>query len=124
MEYWVPADDLGAFNAAIRGHICLEEGFFGISFKGDIPDKCILKGKDAIAQFVTLYKTWDYSRFDVACEVSVNRKSIFLNWLFWSCHDFSEFGINQDQRRTMLGHLEQCWALNHIQTPVPHPSDR
>jgi len=26
-------------------------------------------------------------------EISANRKTVFLNWLFWSRHDFSTFGI-------------------------------
>jgi hypothetical protein len=73
----------------------------------------------AIAQFVTPYKTWDYSRFDVACEVSANRKSVFLNWLFWCGHDFSEFGINEEQRGIMLRRLQECWTFNHIDIPLP-----
>jgi hypothetical protein len=48
-----------AFGAAIRGQIRLEEAFFGADLTGHIPDNCILKGRDATAQFVTLYKAWD-----------------------------------------------------------------
>lgn len=88
------------------------------------PIKCILKGKDAIAQFVTLCKTWDYSSFDVGCEVSANRKTIFLNWLFWSSNDFSEFGISEEQRRIMLERLQECWTFNHIDIPLPGASAR
>lgn len=58
-----PAGDLSGFNAAIRRLIRLDEAFSGTKFTGYIPDKSILKEKDAIAQFVTLYKTWDYSSF-------------------------------------------------------------
>ena len=78
-----------------------------------------LKGKDAVDQFVALHKSWEYSTFDVACEISANRKTVFLNWLFWSRHDFSKFGINQEQRETLLGHLKQCWEFNHIEVPLP-----
>ena len=119
LEYWIPAEGLSAFNAAIRGHIRLEEGFFGANFTGHIPDNCMLNGRDATAQFVTLYETWDHSRFDVACEISANRKSVFLNWLFWSHHDFSKFGIGPEQREAMMGHLKECWAFNHIDIPLP-----
>jgi hypothetical protein len=119
LEYWIPAEDLGEFNAAIRGLIRLEEGFFGANFTGSIPDKSGLKGRDAMAQFVMLYETWDYSSFDVTCEVSVNRKSVFLNWLFWSQHDFSKFGIGQEQRGIMLGHLREVWAFSQIGVPLP-----
>lgn len=119
LEYWVPANKLSAFNAAIRGVVRVEEGYFGNDFAGDVPDKFILKGQDSIAQFVTLQRTWDYSRFDVGCEVSANRKCIFLNWLFWSNHDFSKVGINEEQRGIMLGHLRECWTFNHIEIPLP-----
>jgi hypothetical protein len=106
-------------NGAIRGLISLEKGFFGPAFTGHIPDAFGLKGKDAIAQFVALSKTWEYSTFDVACEISANRKTIFLNWLFWSHHDFSKLGISQEQRGILLGHLKQCWEFNHIEAPLP-----
>jgi hypothetical protein len=119
VEYWIPAERLSSFNDAIRGLIRLENGFFGPAFTGHVPDACGLKGKHAIAQFVALHKSWEYSTFDVACEVSANRKSIFLNWLFWSRHDFSKFGINQEQREILLGGLKQCWEFNHIEVPLP-----
>lgn len=120
VEYWIPAQDLLSFNRAISGPIRLEDGFFGPRFRGHIPDAFGLKGRDATAQFVALYKSWDYSTFDVACEISANRKSIFLNWLFWSRHDFSTFGIGQEQRQILLEHLKECWEFNHIKVPLPH----
>jgi hypothetical protein len=119
VEFWIPADDLNSFNAAISGLIRLEEGFFGTAFTGHIPDAYGLKGKDAIAQIVALSKTWDYSRMDVACEISANRKTVFLNWLFWAQHDFSEFGISEEQRGALLRNLKQCWEFNHIEVPLP-----
>jgi len=111
VEYWIPAESLSLFNEAIRGLIRLENGFFGAAFTGYVPDAFGLKGKDAIAQFVALHQSWEYSTFDVACEISTNRKTVFLNWLFWSRHDFSKFGINQEQREILLGHLKQCWEF-------------
>jgi hypothetical protein len=33
---------------------------------------------------VTMTKTWDYSRMDFVCEVSTNRKAVYLNFLFWA----------------------------------------
>lgn len=90
-----------------------------VDFTGHIPDTFGLKGKDATDQFVALYKTWDYSTFDVACEISANRKAVFINWLFWSRHDFSKSGISKEQRGTLLRNLKQCWEFNHIEVPVP-----
>lgn len=119
VEYWIPAEDLNSFNGAITRLIRLERAFFGRAFTGHIPNAYGLRGKDAITQFVTLSKTWEYSRMDVACEISANRKTVFLNWLFWAQHDFSDFGISQEQREVLLGHLKQCWEFNHIEVPLP-----
>ncbi len=123
VEYWIPARELRPFNDAIRGLIRLEHGFFGSNFTGQIPDAFNLKGRDAVSQFVALYKTWDYSRFDVACEISANRKAVFLNWLFWRTHDFSKSGISEEQRGTFLGRMKECWELNHIEVPLPQTMD-
>jgi hypothetical protein len=119
VEYWIPAEDLSSFNDAIRGLIRLENAFFGATFTGYVPDAFGLKGRDAIAQFVALCKAREYSTFDVTCEISANRKTVFLNWLFWSRHDFSKFGISQEQRGILLGYLKQCWEFNHINVPLP-----
>jgi hypothetical protein len=119
VEYWIPANELNSFNRAIRDRIQLEEGFFGTAFRGHVPDTFNLKGKDAIAQFSFLAKDWEYSRFDVFMETYTNRKSIFLNWLFWAQHDFSEFGISAEQRKLMLDNLRQCWEQHRIEIPLP-----
>jgi hypothetical protein len=122
LEYWIPADDLNSFNGAISSRIHLEEGFFGAAFTGHIPESYGLKGKDAITQFIELSRTWESSRFDVAFEISANRKSVFLNWLFWAHHDFSEFGISDMQREGLLKNLKQCWEFHHIEVPLPQES--
>ena len=44
LKYWVPADELSTFNAAIRGLARVVEGYFGTNFVGDVPDNFILKG--------------------------------------------------------------------------------
>jgi hypothetical protein len=124
VEYWIPAESLSSFNDALRGLISLQNGFFGAAFVGHVLDAFSLKGKDAIAQFVALHKSWKYSTFDVALEISANRKSVFLNWLFWSCHDFSKWGINQEQREILLGHLKRCWEFNRIEVPLPQTTNR
>jgi hypothetical protein len=81
-EYWIPAAELPKFNKAVQNFISVREGFFGESSTGQVPTDLMLKGKDATRQFVGLFKLWDYSSFDVSCEVSANRKTIFLNCLF------------------------------------------
>ena len=51
--------------------------YFGIAFRGFIPDGFGLRGKDAVAQFVAMAKTWDDSRMDFICEVATNRKAVY-----------------------------------------------
>jgi hypothetical protein len=114
MEYWIPAAELPEFNKAIQNGISVREGFFGEGFTGQVPTDFLLKGKDATAQFADLFKLWDYSSFDVSCEVSANRKTVFLNCLFWSQHDFSELGISNAQRESALGHLKAIWEFHGI----------
>jgi hypothetical protein len=119
VEYWIPADQLGSFNEAIRGRIRLEEGFFGTSFAGYVPSNFNLQRKDAIAQFVFLVSDWEYNIHDVLGEVYANRKSVFLNWLFWRQHDFSEFDISEVQRNAMLENIRRCWEHHKLDKTLP-----
>ncbi|HET7108831.1 MAG TPA: hypothetical protein VFI38_18600 [Candidatus Acidoferrum sp.] len=118
-EYWIPAAELPEFNKSIQTLISVREGYFGENYTGQIPADFMLKGKEAAAQFVTLVKLWDYSSFDVSCEVSANRKAVFLNYLFWSQHDFSELGISAPQRESALSHLKAIWEFHGIKVPLP-----
>ena len=121
VEYWIPANDLTSFNSRIEGFICVEEGFFGCGFKGRIPGKFGLRRKDAVTQFVTLAKTSDYSGMDFTCEVSTNRKAVFLNFLFWTQHDFTKLGIDSDGKSTLVNRIRQAWQSNQIEIPLPGP---
>jgi hypothetical protein len=98
--------------------------FSGLLSGATSPVAFSLKGRGAIAQFVALHKCWQYNTFDVAHEISANRKAVFLNWLFWSRHDFSKCGINQEQRESLLGHLKQCWELSHTEVSLPASDER
>ena len=118
-EYWIPSQELDAFNKAISGGIRVLAGFFGPGFIGSVPDAYALKGKDAATQISTLAKTWDYSTFDVACEISANRKSVYLNCLFWAQCDFAESGVSRQQRDGFISNLKKLWEFNHIDVPLP-----
>ena len=118
-EYWIPSEELDVFNKAINGRIRVREGFFGPGFIGSVPDAYALKGKDAATQISTLAKTWGYSTFDVACEISANRKSAYLNCLFWAQHDFADSGVSLQQRDDFILNLKKVWEFNHIDVPLP-----
>lgn len=118
-EYWIPSEELSSFNNAISDRIVVREAFFGAAFAGYVPDSYGLKGKDASAQFVALSKAWDSSTFDVAGEISANRKSVYLNWLFWAQNEFSELGANLKHGDDFLGNLKKVWEFNQIEVPLP-----
>jgi hypothetical protein len=119
VEYWIPAEQLSEFNASIQGFINVEAAYFGEGFRGCVPDKFGLKGKDAVSQFVSMSKTFDYSTMDFACEVSANRKAVYLNFLFWAQFDFTALGIDQPQRDAIIKRLKEAWEFNHIEIPLP-----
>lgn len=118
-EYWIPSDELSSFNKAISERIRVEAAFFGDGFTGHVPDGYGLKGKNATAQFVALAKTWDYSTFDVTCEVSANRKAVYLNCLYWATHNFSESGVSKQEQEAFIANLKKIWEFNHIEVPLP-----
>ncbi len=109
VEYWIPSDHLPEFNAAIHGRISVKEAFFGEHFRGFIPERVGLKGKEAIEQFTCLARTWDYSRMDFVLEVSMNSKAVFLNSWFWAKCDFSRVGIDSAQKQHLFENLRNVW---------------
>lgn len=119
IEYWIPAEQLVMFYASLQGTISVESAFFGSGFKGFVPDSFGLRGKDAVEQFITMTKTWDYSRMDFVCEVSTNRKAVYLNFLFWAQFDFVPLGVDTQQRDSTIAHIREAWESNHIGTPLP-----
>jgi hypothetical protein len=119
VEYWIPAEQLVAFNASIQGAISVDGAYFGVGFEGFVPDRFGLKGKDVVAQFIAMAKTWDYSRMDFVCEVSTNRKAVYLNSLFWAQFDFTALGVDAQQRDTTIARLKEAWASNHVEIPLP-----
>ena len=119
VEYRIPAEKIQAFNASIEGPINVESGFFGSGFKGFVPDSFGLKGRDAVEQFVAMAKTWGYSRMDFLCEVSTNRKAVYLNFWFWTQFDFSAQGVDFQQRNATIARLREAWDFNHIEISLP-----
>jgi hypothetical protein len=96
----------------------VEAAYFGDGFRGCVPETFGLTEKDAVAQFVALVKTWDYSRMDFVCEVAANRKAVFLNLLFWAEFDLAPLGIDQTQRDAIIEKVREAWDFNHIEVPL------
>jgi hypothetical protein len=119
VEFWIPADEVSTFNASIQGLISVGDAFFGTDFKGSIPEGFGLKGKDVVTQFIIMHKSWDYSRMDFTLEVSVNRKTFYINFLHWAQFDFTSFGIDHDQRDATIQHLREAWDFYPTDVPLP-----
>jgi hypothetical protein len=115
-EYWIPANELNSFNKAIQGLISVEEAYFGPQFVGYVPGEHRLKGQNAAEQFTTLSGIVDFGEF--ASEISVNRKAVFLNCLYWLKADAS--GPGDDKAKHLLfTRLIKAWKANEIGVPLP-----
>ncbi len=124
VEFWIPAGELAAFNASIQGRIAVLATHFGEAFVGCVPDKFYLAGRDVVRQFVTMCEIYDFYGMDFICEVSTNRKAIYLNFLFWRQFDFTHLGIEQSQRDSVLGKIAEAWEFNRIDVPLPLTAKR
>jgi hypothetical protein len=68
-EYWVSAEQLDEFNANIRHPMSVERAFFSHQFRGDIPERFGLAGKDAGQQIRALNGVVEEAPFDFTLEI-------------------------------------------------------
>jgi hypothetical protein len=118
-EFWIPANELANFNASLHGLISVQQAFFGKAFQGWIPDSVGLEGKDVAKQFAIMSQLWSRSTTAFALEVSANRKTFYLNFLFWVQFDFTSKGISHQQRDVTIERLREAWSLYPIEIPLP-----
>ena len=59
---------------------------------------------------------------DFVLEVSANRKTFYLNFLFWAQFDFTSHGISQQQRDVTMERLREAWSFYPTEIPLPGPS--
>ena len=122
LELWVSAEELKEFNRHIKGSIKIEAAYYGNEFRGYIPDKFALKGRDAIEQFSWLVGTFDYSTMDFQCEIRANNLAVFLHYAFWMQHDFSREGIFDSEKNKILAFIKDVWLQAFPQVPLPEPA--
>jgi len=116
-EYWIPAEELDAFNQRILGHIRVVEAHFGDAFQGFVPEKFVLQGKNAIEQFALLANSYIYKRMDFYLEIRRNHKAIFLNYPFWQVYEFKNPGLKEK----ILQAIKEAWFTSFPKTPLPLP---
>ena len=118
-EWWIPAEELSAMNDAIQGTIHIEGAYFGTGFRGLIPTEGGLRGRDAVEQFVSLAGTLAYSSFDAWCETYVNRKAVYLHFLFWQRLQPEEHGLTEAQKAALMEFIRHRWSISDIPFPLP-----
>lgn len=109
-ELWVPAEQLPEFNRHITEKIAVVEAYFGERFRGYIPDKFGLKGKDAVEQFLLFESLRRYNvAMDLVGELRANHKAVFAHFPFWLQHDFLPLGIPHDWRYHVVRGINALW---------------
>src|ERR1700741_2925413 len=81
-ELWVPAEELEELTGRIAGKIAAERAFFGAAFRGHVPERFGLRGKDACQQIGCLVRLMDYSGMDFMGEVGTNTLTFYLHHPF------------------------------------------
>lgn len=119
VELWIPADELSRFNDHIAPPIVIINSYFCANFKGHVPTKFGLQGKDATSQFVSLAYSLGYSGMDFICEIAANHVAIFLNYSYWMQREFSDQGINKVEQERVLLAIQKIWTDVIPGIPLP-----
>lgn len=108
-ELWVPADRLTDLNQHIAGRIEVVAAAFGPGFRGTIPRRFSLKGKDATTQLVTLDGIYRFSLMDFHGELAANSAAIFAHFPFWKSRSFADQGLSDARREALLDAIRTTW---------------
>jgi hypothetical protein len=108
-ELWIAANELSDFNGHIVGLIQVVAAHFGEEFRGFVPDKCNLKGRNASDQLCVLSDILGYNGMDFIGEVSVNNLAVFLHYPYWSACRLPS-GIGEARRREVLDSIARLWS--------------
>src|SRR5262245_29681186 len=109
-ELWIPAGKLAEFNAHLAGAIRLKRAFFGLQYRGYIPEKYGLASADAYRQIAMMIGSMDYSMFDFVMEVSANMPTFFLNYPFWKAAGAERLGVDTSQLERCLTCIRTAWS--------------
>jgi tetratricopeptide (TPR) repeat protein len=116
-EFWIPAEEMEEFNKHISGHIKVVEAHFGDAFRGFVPDKFGLQGKNAVEQFTLLANSLIYKRMDFYLELKRNHKAVFLNYPYWQKCNFKNPGLKEK----VIQAIKEAWLTSFPQIPLPLP---
>ena len=108
-ELWVPAAQLGEFNAQIAPPIEVVCAYFGSGFAGYVPQRFLLAGREARAQFATLVDVLEYSGMDFILETQANELAVYLNFPFWRACSPAALDTTAGAQAKVLDALRTCW---------------
>lgn len=109
-ELWVPADQLAEFNRHLAAPIAVLDAFFGAGFRGLAPTSGALRGRDAVAQLITLAQLHRGAAGELRAEVAANPEVIFAHLPFWRSRSFGDDGVSDPARAALLDAIRQAWA--------------
>jgi hypothetical protein len=117
-EFWVPASGIDEFNAQIVGPVRVVSAHFGEAYTGHKPRAGILAGASALDQLAMLVRV---EPFDFACEVQVNRLTVFVNLPYWETCDIAGASIPEEARSRIVERIRAFWRerLPEIELPLP-----
>jgi hypothetical protein len=118
-ELWVSAGALEQFNEHIHPPIQVVSAYFGDKFRGHIPNKCGMKDRSVVEQFILLEQQHQSSTQDFHGEIAANHLTVFLNYLFWAGRDFSQHNISPARREQILSAIHSVWAEAFPEIPLP-----
>jgi hypothetical protein len=103
-ELWVPAEELADFNARLLGPIEVIGAHFGEGYVGEVPEQGALRRQAVAEQLVMLSRM---TEAEVASEIAVNHRAVYLNFFFWEQHGFTSAGVERDRA---LHTIRRAWA--------------
>lgn len=116
-ELWVPAEELSELNGRIVGTIVGEQAFFGSKFRGDVPERFNLRGRDAYAQIVAMISMMDHALMEFALEIPANPATFYLDFPFWKAAGASRLDVDPSDLERCLGRMRERWDSS----PKPAP---
>ena len=119
VELWIPAEELEEFNEHIEGRVEVESAHFGPKFTGEIPKAFLMKGLNAIEQFVYLNDIYDDHTMDFACEILAQKRIVFLHYSFWNQFEFTASGLSAQDKADLLKRIAHVWEMSKNPIALP-----
>ena len=108
-DLWAPVEQLDDFNRHIVGLIEVDAAYFGPLFRGLVPERGHLEGRDAIAQIVLLARLLRVEGVDPRQVDETSHSAIFLHYPFWKRLSFSDEGVTDDECERVLERIGVAW---------------